>query len=95
MISEAQFQKELQLIIQNAIREDIGPGDYSSLACIPSNATGKAKLLVKDEGIIAGATDNILSINNVQESDAGVYTAVLTNSAGSTISSGASLSIIS
>jgi nicotinate-nucleotide pyrophosphorylase (carboxylating) len=54
MISEAQFQNELQLIIQNAIREDIGPGDYSSLACIPENATGKAKLLVKDEGIIAG-----------------------------------------
>jgi nicotinate-nucleotide pyrophosphorylase (carboxylating) len=54
MISEAQFQNELQLIIQNAIREDIGPGDYSSLACIPSNAIGKAKLLVKDEGIIAG-----------------------------------------
>ena len=54
MISEAQFQNELQLIIQNAIREDIGPGDYSSLDCIPKNATGKAKLLVKDEGIIAG-----------------------------------------
>src|SRR6476620_9663313 len=54
MISEAQFQKELQLIIENAIREDIGPGDYSSLACIPATAMGKAKLLVKDEGIIAG-----------------------------------------
>ena len=54
MISEAQFQNELQLIIQNAIREDIGPGDYSSLACIPESALGKAKLLVKDEGIIAG-----------------------------------------
>ena len=54
MISEEQFQTELQLIIANAIREDIGPGDYSSLACIPNNAMGKAKLLVKDEGIIAG-----------------------------------------
>jgi len=54
MISEAQFQKELQLIIENAIREDIGLGDYSSLACIPKSAIGKAKLLVKDEGIIAG-----------------------------------------
>lgn len=54
MISEAQFQTELQLIIANAIREDIGPGDYSSLACIPDTAMGKAKLLVKDEGIIAG-----------------------------------------
>jgi nicotinate-nucleotide pyrophosphorylase (carboxylating) len=54
MISEAQFQSELQGIIQNGIREDIGPGDYSSLACIPITATGKAKLLVKDQGIIAG-----------------------------------------
>ena len=54
MISEAQFQNELQLIIQNAVREDIGPGDYSSLACIPASAIGKAQLLVKDQGIIAG-----------------------------------------
>lgn len=54
MISEAQFQKELELIISNAIREDVGDGDHSSLACIPSDAEGKAKLLVKDEGIIAG-----------------------------------------
>lgn len=54
MISEAQFKKELQLIIENAIREDVGDGDYSSLACIPANAIGKAKLLVKEEGIIAG-----------------------------------------
>lgn len=54
MISKAQFQTELQLIIANAIREDVGPGDYSSLACIPSEAQGKAKLLVKANGIIAG-----------------------------------------
>ncbi|PID68144.1 MAG: nicotinate-nucleotide diphosphorylase (carboxylating) [Flavobacteriia bacterium] len=54
MISDTQFQKELKIIIENAIREDIGPGDYSSLACIPADAEGKAKLLVKDEGIIAG-----------------------------------------
>jgi len=54
MISEAQFQNELHLIISNAIREDVGGGDFSSLACIPASAKGKAKLLVKDEGIIAG-----------------------------------------
>lgn len=54
MISEAQFQNELNLIIQNAIREDVGDGDHSSLACIPKEAKGKAKLLVKDNGIIAG-----------------------------------------
>ena len=54
MISEKQFQNELDIIITNAIREDVGDGDHSSLACIPDTATGKAKLLVKDEGIIAG-----------------------------------------
>nr|WP_292960583.1 carboxylating nicotinate-nucleotide diphosphorylase [Muricauda sp. UBA7809] len=54
MISEEQFQNELDLIIANAVREDVGDGDHSSLACIPADAQGKAKLLVKDEGIIAG-----------------------------------------
>ena len=54
MISEAQFQEEIKLLISNAIREDVGSGDYSSLACIPASATGNAKLLVKDQGIIAG-----------------------------------------
>jgi len=54
MISEAQFQKELDLIIANGIREDVGEGDHSSLACIPADATGRAKLIVKDEGILAG-----------------------------------------
>ena len=54
MITEAQFQEEIDLIIANAIREDVGDGDHSSLACIPNNARGKAKLLVKDEGVIAG-----------------------------------------
>lgn len=54
MISEEQFKAELDGIISNAIREDVGDGDHSSLACIPSDAQGKAKLLVKDQGIIAG-----------------------------------------
>lgn len=54
MITQLAFDQELKLIIENAIREDVGPGDYSSLACIPSSAHGKAKLLVKDAGIIAG-----------------------------------------
>jgi len=54
MISEAQFNKEIDLIITNAIREDVGDGDHSSLACIPNSVKGKAKLLVKDEGVLAG-----------------------------------------
>lgn len=54
MISKEQFEKELEIIISNAIREDVGDGDHSSLACIPISAKGKAKLLVKEAGIIAG-----------------------------------------
>lgn len=65
MISEAQFQNELQLIIQNAIREDVGDGDHSSLACIPADVQGKAKLLVKDNGIIAGVEFAIMVFNYV------------------------------
>ena len=41
-------------IIDNALREDIGDGDHSSLACVPENATGIATLFVKDDGILAG-----------------------------------------
>ena len=54
MISQEAFQNEIQLIIANAVREDVGSGDHSSLACIPENAFGKAQLLVKDKGILAG-----------------------------------------
>lgn len=67
MISELQFQKELQLIISNAIREDVGDGDHSSLACIPESANGKAKLLVKDTGIIAGVEFANMIFNFVDE----------------------------
>lgn len=41
-------------IIDNALREDIGDGDHSSLSCVPIDAIGHAKLLIKDNGIIAG-----------------------------------------
>tara|TARA_R110002051_G_scaffold10001_1_gene37907 strand:+ start:30212 stop:31072 length:861 start_codon:yes stop_codon:yes gene_type:complete len=54
MISKEQFDIEIAGIIKNAIREDVGDGDHSSLACIPATAQGKAKLLVKDEGVLAG-----------------------------------------
>lgn len=45
---------ELQKFIANALSEDIGDGDHTSLSTIPADAIGKAKLLVKDEGILAG-----------------------------------------
>ena len=41
-------------LIQQAIREDIGDGDHSALSCIPDTANGKGKLLVKEDGILAG-----------------------------------------
>jgi nicotinate-nucleotide pyrophosphorylase (carboxylating) len=44
----------LSEFIKRGIEEDIGEGDHSSLACIPENATGKAKLLIKETGILAG-----------------------------------------
>lgn len=44
----------LDEFIKNAIQEDIGNGDHSSLACIPSEKKGKAHLLIKQKGILAG-----------------------------------------
>lgn len=49
-----EFEKEIRSIISNAAREDIGRGDFSSQACIPENATGKARLIAKEKGILAG-----------------------------------------
>ena len=45
---------EINQLIKAAFNEDIGDGDHTSLACIDSTKTGKAKLLVKEKGIIAG-----------------------------------------
>ena len=45
---------ELNTFIDTVLKEDIGDGDHTSLACIPSNKEGKAQLLVKEKGILAG-----------------------------------------
>lgn len=44
----------IENIIDNALKEDIGDGDHSTLACVPASGKGTAQLLVKDDGIIAG-----------------------------------------
>lgn len=44
----------LDEFIRKSLQEDIGDGDHSTLACIPADAQGKANLLVKEKGIIAG-----------------------------------------
>jgi nicotinate-nucleotide pyrophosphorylase (carboxylating) len=48
------MDQEIIEIIDLAIREDIGDGDHSSLASIPEYNVGKAKLIAKEEGVIAG-----------------------------------------
>jgi nicotinate-nucleotide pyrophosphorylase (carboxylating) len=45
---------ELEKFIKEALYEDIRDGDHTSLACVPADAFGTAKLLVKDNGVIAG-----------------------------------------
>ncbi len=47
-------QEALQSFIKSAFAEDIGPGDFSSLAAIPPSKLGQAQLIIKDEGILAG-----------------------------------------
>lgn len=65
MITKEQMLNELQLIVRNGIREDVGEGDHSSLACIPHDARGQAKLLVKEEGILAGVEFAKMIFNEV------------------------------
>jgi nicotinate-nucleotide pyrophosphorylase (carboxylating) len=47
-------ESALTNLIQNALAEDIGNGDHSTLACIPSGARGRARLKIKENGILAG-----------------------------------------
>ncbi len=44
----------LREFILRSLSEDLGDGDHSSLACIPEETTGKAKLLIKEKGLLAG-----------------------------------------
>jgi nicotinate-nucleotide pyrophosphorylase (carboxylating) len=44
----------LRDFIIRCLKEDIGDGDHSSLACIPDNITGRARLLIKDKGVLSG-----------------------------------------
>lgn len=48
------FHEQLQFLVDQALKEDIGDGDHSALSCIPENARGKAVLKIKQDGILAG-----------------------------------------
>jgi nicotinate-nucleotide pyrophosphorylase (carboxylating) len=55
--------KNLREFIIKSLKEDIGSGDYSSLACIPDGASGKAMLLVKEAGVLAGVRVALVVFN--------------------------------
>lgn len=68
--------RHISSFIGNALKEDVGDGDHTSLACIPSSKKAKAKLLMKENGIIAGVglaviifrkTDKTLSCKVLKE----------------------------
>ena len=48
------YKEQLNLLIKNALAEDIGDGDHSTLSCIDADANGKAILKIKEKGILAG-----------------------------------------
>jgi len=62
--------------IKNAIAEDLGDGDHTSLSTIPANAQGKAKLLIKEDGIVAGVE---LALEIFKQVDANLRTEVFIN----------------
>jgi nicotinate-nucleotide pyrophosphorylase (carboxylating) len=54
--------------ILRSLEEDIGDGDHTSLACIPAGAEGKARLLIKEEGVLAGCrvAENVFKIADAE-----------------------------
>lgn len=48
------MQAQLTDFVRRAFEEDVRDGDHTSLACVPKDAIGRARLLVKDDGILAG-----------------------------------------
>ena len=66
-------KKLIDLFIKNAIAEDLGDGDHTSLSTIPAGTAGKAKLLIKEDGILAGVE---LALEIFNQVDAGLKTEV-------------------
>ncbi len=48
------FNEQLNILVKNALEEDVGDGDHSALCCITSEAKGKAVLKIKQDGLLAG-----------------------------------------
>jgi nicotinate-nucleotide pyrophosphorylase (carboxylating) len=55
-VSMSTFDEKLHHLITEALQEDVGEGDHSTLSCIPAEKAGKAVLKIKQEGILAGVS---------------------------------------
>jgi nicotinate-nucleotide pyrophosphorylase (carboxylating) len=66
-------KETIDLFIKNAIAEDLGDGDHTSLSTIPADAQGRAKLIIKEDGILAGVE---LALAIFQEVDKELITEV-------------------
>jgi nicotinate-nucleotide pyrophosphorylase (carboxylating) len=62
------IKKDLINFIKNAILEDVGDGDHSSIGSIPKDAKNKAQLLIKDNGIISGIELAKMIFNEIDDS---------------------------
>ena len=69
-------KKLIDLFIKNAIAEDLGDGDHTSLSTIPAGAKGRAKLLVKEDGILAGVA---LAMEIFNQIDSTLQTVIFMN----------------
>ena len=68
LLPEALYNFSIQNFIAQALAEDMGDGDHTSLSCIPSSAKGKARLLVKEDGVIAGVDLGVEIFKQVDKS---------------------------
>jgi nicotinate-nucleotide pyrophosphorylase (carboxylating) len=68
LLPELRYNFNLHEFIDQALDEDMGDGDHTSLSCIPQSAQGKAQLLVKENGILAGVELAIEIFKQVDES---------------------------
>ncbi len=61
-------QENIEAFIQSAFKEDVGEGDHSTLAAIPRDQTGRAQLIIKEEGVIAGLELAVMIFNSYDPS---------------------------
>ena len=53
-LRDRECQLMIDVLIRLAFAEDVGGGDHSTLCCIPENALGKSRLIIKEDGVLAG-----------------------------------------